>query len=152
MQDPRVRLFTLSRSAGQPCYTAPPRRSPGASCSHPPQQDFSSSTFRPTAQTEGEMLSPFPFPSLGRLLFKETLPSKKGIAAALGFPPTMHAASLWRCLSKDLLSGAVWKTKSVVPKSVGSTKGWLKQAAWQRACASCCWQKARLHAVPPCFL
>lgn len=87
VQDPRVHVFTLSHSAGQPCYTALPQRPAGDSCSHLPRQDFSSSTFRPTGQNKREMLSPFPFPSLRRLLFKETLPSKKGIAAALGFPP-----------------------------------------------------------------
>lgn len=104
---------------------APPQRAPRDSCSHRLQQDFSSSTFRLMGQNkrEREVLSPFPFPSLRRLLFKETLPSKKGIAAALGFPPTIHAATLWRRLSKDLLSRAVWKTKSVVQKFVGSTEG-----------------------------
>lgn len=82
-----MHVFTLSHSAGQPCYTALPQRPAGDSCSHLPRQDFSSSTFRPTGQNKREMLSPFPFPSLRRLLFKETLPSKKELQQHWAFPP-----------------------------------------------------------------
>lgn len=77
-----------AQPAGQVCYKAPPQRPPGDFCSITRSKISAAARSDPGDRTkEREMLSPFPFPSLRRLLFKETLPSKKGIAAALGFPP-----------------------------------------------------------------